>query len=856
VAALFLFGLTVLAAEPVELQAAAGVSLDQLTSQAEAVFLGKSLGEGRVRVSEVIKGNVPQEIVLSVLRPDEVPAGKIYLFFIQDAATWTPLNKGVFKAVRDEDGNQMVTGKLDPVELVTRIGADIRRGLANMPAPAEFQKRTVMRRSLDDVVEAVAARQPEQPGVTMPEFLTVLNAVVKIQSLLSEGKQMPDRFLGPTGQMPGDLVAPPGINPAKSRPERLKEAQPLQTCPAGATDLMLGDEDFANVNFTNFSFPYGGVDWNGLFIFDNGYVTFSWPWMPYWLWIPSPWLFFNPAPPVIAPFWADLAPNFGGTISYWENPDGSEFVVCWDDVPGWNDTYLDNNTVILHLYDDGSFVFEYGWISDISYSMIGWNSGGWPIDERSVSGDWDFTQYDGMVLGDGTQRRWYDLLQNDYGFMDFVTLAFPGNPDQTMPSDPYEMNNLPSAATPVLVDHFATLDGGKNMVPGDTDWYRFTVPYGVYMIVQAYTQSYDLIKGSPPNDNWFDTMLGLFDANGDLIDMNDDMSAATLDSALLAYLGPGDYYLAVTGYGDSGFRGAHTEDGSYGLNIDLLDWTDNPLPLGDETYLAVTLPFDFPFDIPWRTLYITENGFSTFMAPVTDWSESVADLENGPPRLAAWWDDLDTYWSSYPYGIYYYASEDYAYVWYYGVWDWVGYEVVNVATVIYPDGTIDNFYDVTTGDGITGYGLGVGYPSGGSMDLFGEFINNSVYDYNFDYWTIGTGWELYMFQQFNPGDPILLPGDIFFFGCYPYEYMTYDLDTNTYIYLNVPNMFRVMDRGIGYVSETIDPIVGYHGDQVLFLFPNAINRNWDIHGYFWYGYPYYGYASGSYYGMPFMCMGY
>ncbi len=68
----------------------------------------------------------------------------------------------------------------------------------------------------------------------------------------------------------------------------------------------------------------------------------------------------------------------------------------------------------------------------------------------------------------------------------------------------------------------------------------------------------------------------------------------------------------------------------------------NNLNLSDDDYIEVALPFSFPFcGISYGSVFVGSNGFITFGAGDTDFSESVGDFLSNEPRIAGLWDDLN-----------------------------------------------------------------------------------------------------------------------------------------------------------------------------------------------------------------------
>jgi hypothetical protein len=830
------------------------VGLDALTNQSEVICWAKHIGAGHMVTSEVLKGDAPTDFTVPLPHATLLPKGQMLLLFIADKATWTLADNAAFAVQSTKGYDRVIIGRLNPAQLINNMSSTYKMALYNLPAGTLHQEKAIMPLSMGNLVDEIVARGIQPPRVHLDEFQDVLHAVLKVENMIAEGHGIPD-LVNHTPPTPApDMPKLVDFTPRQIRQPRQQPTAIRQFC--SGTPVSLTDESSVYVAFSSFSFPFAGNTYNGLYIDSNGYITFGGTYQSYQ---PNAYRFFNSFPAAIAPYWVDLNPGAGGTITY-DEVSSTEFVVCWEDVPRYG-AASELFSFSIHLFSNGNYTIYWDRIDNMGntssgpLTLVAVTPGG---TNTTACGDWDFSMYDGMTLGDGFETRWYDYPFNDFYFLDGLSVDFVGNPAANAPYDHYQANNRMSSAYHIpdmggMAD-FATLDGTE-LTPGEVRWFVVNIPAGGLYYLYAQVWSWNLL-----DVNYADTVLGVFDADGQLVAFNDDMGSGNSDSEVGLYLSGGRYYIAASAYPDDTFSGFHSETGAIGVTVQYYDSTGIPLPLGDDDYIPVILPFDFPFVDNWNTIFVGSNGFITMLAGSTDLSEDQYSLETGPPRIAAWWDDLDPRDAYYPYGIYVFPYADAALIWWYGVPDYAGTYVIDSAIWIYDDGTFEIYNYATTMDGLTGYGLGVGYP-GGPTDLAKEVQYKSVPDEQYGGEPIiGTGWELYMYQIFTAG-PITVPELVYYMGCYPYEFMTYDLQNDTYIYMRYPDRFRVMSRGATsgfYLSEMYDPFCMYTpGDNILHFTVEYVMADFHARGWFSVDYPWgYGAAVGHNHGVPWTCLGY
>ena len=164
---------------------------------------------------------------------------------------------------------------------------------------------------------------------------------------------------------------------------------------------------------------------------------------------------------------------------------------------------------------------------------------------------------------------------------------------------------------------------------GDVDYFHFRAKAGDILAIETV-----------PGLQSMDTVIGIFDADGNLLLANDDGGVGLLSRLLVQIVVDGTYAVGVSTFPDLTFTGAGGDFGRYVLNIS--SYRGTILPVGDDDAVEVGFStFAFPFQgTNWSSVFVNGNGNLTFGAADADFTESVAELLAGPPRIAPLWDDL------------------------------------------------------------------------------------------------------------------------------------------------------------------------------------------------------------------------
>jgi hypothetical protein len=395
--------------------------------------------------------------------------------------------------------------------------------------------------------------------------------------------------------------------------------------PAPGDPLPVGEDDFVELALP-FTYKLCGTDYSSVFVNANGNLTFG-----------SGDLDFTESAaellndqPRIAGWWRDLSPfNLitgapQGIVTFASS--NNSFSVIWQNVPEYPNSGSNSFSITLKKSSDHIDV-DYGSMTAVS-GIAGVSCGGaitsrfeTPVNLNASNGRYNLHNQP-AVYEVFTPANPNDLAGDDVRYSG--TTTYDDNwaePNDTLAQA--RSINLPFNSIPV--NRFTEIEPDG----ADVDFFRFTAQAGDLVIAETLTGS-------------IDTMLVLADAGGNVIAFDDDGGAGLLSRFVAPIPAAGTYYLGVTTFPDVGFTGAGVGAGRYVLSV---NFAVGPQPIapGDDGSVELPLGFTFPFQGQnWNSVFVNGNGNLTFGAPNGDFSESVAELLSGPPRIAPLWDDLNS----------------------------------------------------------------------------------------------------------------------------------------------------------------------------------------------------------------------
>lgn len=394
--------------------------------------------------------------------------------------------------------------------------------------------------------------------------------------------------------------------------------------PSPGDPLAVGDDNFVQLALP-FTYSLCGMSFDSVFVNANGSLTFGSGDTDY---TESAAELLNDQPR-IAGWWDDLSPfNLStgapqGVVTFASG--ANQFSVIYQNVPEYPNNGSNSFTITLNRSSDhidvayGSMTAVDG-IAGVSCGGAITSRGETQSDLSSTTGRWNLHNQPAVFEVFNTAKP------NDMGGR---TLRLTGT--TTYEDNWAEPNDSLAHARSISLPFSSASVGNYTEIEpagADVDFYRFTASAGDLVIAETLTGA-------------IDTMIVLADAGGNVIAFDDDSGAGALSRFVAPIPASGTYYLGVTTYPDMTFVGAGSGEGRYVLTVSLAVGPQAIAP-GDDGAVELPLGFSFPFQgQTWNSVFVNGNGNLTFGAANSDFSESVAELLSGPPRIAALWDDLN-----------------------------------------------------------------------------------------------------------------------------------------------------------------------------------------------------------------------
>jgi MYXO-CTERM domain-containing protein len=96
---------------------------------------------------------------------------------------------------------------------------------------------------------------------------------------------------------------------------------------------------------------------------------------------------------------------------------------------------------------------------------------------------------------------------------------------------------------------------------GDVDFFSISLVEGEIIVMTTTPLDDPPVHGDP------DTIIGIFDSGGALLDFDDDDGIGLGSSLFFAVPSTGTYFIGITGFPDFDFLGDHPQDGFYLLSV-------------------------------------------------------------------------------------------------------------------------------------------------------------------------------------------------------------------------------------------------------------------------------------------------
>lgn len=416
-----------------------------------------------------------------------------------------------------------------------------------------------------------------------------------------------------------------------------------------------------------FQFCFAGQAYGTAFINGNGFITLDAPDTSGLSFLESESAFVSGAPR-IAGLWDDLNVEDGGSIIYQSS--GSEFSVTWSDVPefsigGANSftiTLRKNSHRCLNASDIGGHGPKNGSGGDISISFGELSAidglSGVSAGSYATSG---FEAEIDLVSEMGRDNKFslkhtaavFELFNEAPNDLANAELRFNNLGSEY--KDRFEKNDSLKKARKIDLP-FDTIDTRRafsSISPGaaDIDYYRFNerLEAGTTLVAEVLTGQIDSVLGLYLCD------FGPAGTKSDkcdpstaiLVAADDDGGNNLLSRIQFPIPVDGTYALAVTFCCDFDFdgvdpgQGAPFDQGRYVLDAFVVPGL--LLPLTDESTIELGFGFDFPYQgNTYSSVFVNSNGYLTFGdGEIFAFTPNVPDFENGLPRVAPLWVDLD-----------------------------------------------------------------------------------------------------------------------------------------------------------------------------------------------------------------------